>query len=224
MKIAYLEDNEEMASLVKENLEQHNCTVDLFNCELDFNQNVFNQFYDLIILDNNVNNKKVGLDLCSLIKSKDLTTKILMMSGDRDAQLAINAIASGADGFISKPFSFYEFYNKVALISSDFSKGGLDQQYNKDQLELNFFYKIVKYSGIDIELSKTEFKIFECLIKNKNRFLTRDELVKSVSSSLYSVTLRNIDVHMSNIRKKIDCNLKTKHGFGYGYFESDFKS
>lgn len=176
-----------------------------------------NQLPDLIILDHTMASE-TGLQLLKKIRSLQYDTPVLFLSGTDNIEHICKALTEGADDYVTKPFSMQELRARIdkLLVRPPISKGHIefiqDLQLDQNTLEL-------KRGRTRLPLRKREFELIYYLSKYNNSAVSRSQILSNVwgDKEPFSGT---IDVHISNIRRKVKkvfkCDIiKTVHGIGY---------
>lgn len=162
-----------------------------------------------------------GMMLCRKIREKK-NTPILMLSakdGDYDKILGFEY---GADDYLTKPFNTLELIARIKAILKRMEIKSEDKVLNQGQLIINVDERRVYKSGREIVLTQKEFDMLYLMAKNPGRIYTREEIFRQVWKE-EALDVRTIDVHVKNIREKIEDDTKkpkyiiTKWGVGY-YF------
>ena len=170
--------------------------------------------FDLIILDVMLPDGS-GLDLCASLRASGVTTPILFLTACDDEINIVKGLDSGADDYVTKPFKLLELMSRVrALIRRSGNNLSL---VSSDGIVIDMNNMTVKKNNETIFLTKTEFQILCCLIRNSGVIVTRDTLLKNIwdesGNFIYDNTL---SVHMSRLREKIGFeHIVTVRGVGY---------
>lgn len=170
--------------------------------------------FDLIILDVMLPDGS-GLDLCASLRASGVTSPILFLTACDDEINIVKGLDSGADDYVTKPFKLLELMSRVrALIRRSGNNLSL---VSSDGIVIDMNNMTVKKNNETIFLTKTEFQILCCLIRNSGVIVTRDTLLKNIwdesGNFIYDNTL---SVHMSRLRKKIGFeHIVTVRGVGY---------
>ncbi len=180
---------------------------------------------DLILLDFNLPDGK-GNQFCSQLKGDKRTRDIpiIFLTGRADLQDKSSAFASGASDYITKPFEILELDMRIEARLNEVNK-------QSEQLEeisfVNLMFDLAKHKlykvGDDgdreeIELTPMEIKLFRYLLENRERVLSREQLVEKVWGDNINVADRTVDRHISRLRTKIDDQalaINPVHGVGY---------
>ncbi|MDF2845606.1 MAG: DNA-binding response regulator [Herbinix sp.] len=178
--------------------------------------------YDLVLLDLMLPGMS-GEELIPII-SKDSNTPILVISAKSTLEDRVNALKIGADDYITKPFEREEILARVEAI---LRRTMGNKQSSKQEKVLEFKKLILKIHSREvfvdnhlITLTAHEFDILHLLIQNPDRVYTKDLLYEEIWKAGYYGEDNTINVHISNIRKKIkeydeDSYIKTVWGIGF---------
>lgn len=170
--------------------------------------------FDLIILDVMLPDGS-GLDLCASLRASGVTSPILFLTACDDEINIVKGLDSGADDYVTKPFKLLELMSRVrALIRRSGNNLSL---VSSDGIVIDMNNMTVKKNNETVFLTKTEFQILCCLIRNSGVIVTRDTLLKNIwdesGNFIYDNTL---SVHMSRLREKIGFEyIVTVRGVGY---------
>jgi DNA-binding response OmpR family regulator len=218
MNILLIEDEPTIAQNIKERL-----TAELYRVEwasdgiIGLNKALF-EIYSLIILDILL----PGLDGFSILKrlrSDGITTPVLLLTALGDTGSKVDGLDSGADDYLTKPFAMDELSARVRML--------LRRKNNQktsaiciDDLIIDTMKREVSRNGHVVNLTAKEFQILEFMAYNKNRALSRLTIAEHIWQDNYDTMTNFVDVHIKNIRKKIDSNsnaklIQTVRGLGY---------
>lgn len=184
-------------------------------------QTALNDPFDLIILDIMLPGKD-GLDVLRSIRSKK-ATPIIMLTAKGDDLDRIIGFEMGADDYLPKPFNPREL---IARIKALLRRVEMDTQIQTQQadtlehkdLKVNIKSREVFLAGKFVELTATEFNVLTTLLLHPNEVISKNELTQQALGRKLSLYDRAIDMHVSNLRKKIvDTAIKTIRGQGYMY-------
>ncbi|GAA0076767.1 response regulator transcription factor [Clostridium sp. CTA-5] len=218
-KILIVEDDITIASILKNHLCKWGYEAEIIS---DFN-NVIDEFikYDpqLVILDITLPFYN-GFHWCTEIR-KISKVPIIFASSASDNMNLIMAINMGADDFIAKPFDLNVVVAKIqALIRRTYSFQGKVNILESNGAVLNLGDTTLTYNDDKLELSKNEFKILQILFENKNKAVSRDDIMNHLWNSDSFIDDNTLTVNVTRLRKKLeDIGLKdfikTKKGIGY---------
>ena len=180
---------------------------------------------DLIILDWMLP-KIDGLDVCRILRAES-TVPIIMLTAKATEEDTLQGLDLGADDYVTKPFSPRELVARVRVV---LRRAGANQQEDQPpeslligSLLIDFRSHEVWRDGELIDLTPKEFKLLETLAREPGRAFSRLELVRRVFGLDYEGFERTVDVHMMNLRKKIEARpnepvyLLTVYGVGYKF-------
>lgn len=174
---------------------------------------------DLIILDVNFPDGS-GLELLREVKSAGRSTKVILLTANNMESDIVTGLESGADDYITKPFSLMVLRARVGVqLRKEESQGIADGDFYFD-----FDRMIFKVCGESIELSKTEQKLLRILVENKGKTVPRELLIDRVwdGDSEY-VDGHALTVTIKRLRDKLGedgtdpQHIKTVYGIGYSY-------
>ena len=220
MRILVVEDEHRIANMLKKGLEQERFAVDIAYTGNDGFDLATTEEYDLIILDLMLPGMN-GISICKQLRIKSLHTPIIMLTAKSQIQDKVNGLNSGADDYLTKPFSFEELLARVrALIRRP--KKILSPALSVADLFLDTENFDVKRDNKTVKLSNKEFSLLEYLIRNKNKILTKEQIISHVWNYDSDILPNTVEVYIRNLRTKIDFPFKNKkpliktvRGFGY---------
>jgi two-component system response regulator RegX3 len=177
--------------------------------------------YDLMILDLLLPGMP-GLDVCRTLRAE--TDMPIVMLTARDAELErVVGLEIGADDYVTKPFSVAELVSRVRALlrRRELDRGRRSFIQRVGGLELDIPHHAATVDGRPLQLTRSEFRLVTLLASEVGRVFTRDELVRHLWESDFLGDRRAIDVHVSNLRRKLEADprnprrLLTVRGIGY---------
>jgi len=224
-RIILIEDEEDIASLIKLQAEIHGYKLDVEVDGLNGFLAVKREKPDLVLLDIMLPGKN-GFDVCRKIKSdpelKEIPVIILSAKGDEiDIVLGLEL---GADDYVTKPFSPKILFSRAKAVMRRQEEPSTKKEaiFKFGNFELDASKYQIKRSGHPIALTLSEFSILHRLISNQGRVLTRNQLLDDVQNENAFIVDRNIDVHVASLRKKLGAEfdwIETVRGIGYRFKE-----
>ncbi|GAB6120070.1 response regulator transcription factor [Dysgonomonas termitidis] len=221
MEILLIEDNHRISEFVLKGLEETGYSVVLAENGVDARRLISEKGWNLILLDIMLPDID-GIELLQYTRYKKINTPILVISALGDAEDKIRALDCGADDYLTKPFLLREL---IAHINALTRRAGLKYDVPADILECDDLklYKErhrVERAGKEIKLTMQEFKLLKLLMENKDKVLSRTQLLDTVWGVNYDTNTNVVDVYISYLRNKIDTNgyaklIKTIKGRGY---------
>jgi len=222
-KILLVEDDINLQNLVNEYLKDYNLSCDSFSKPLDalkkYSENPSG--YSLAILDLGLPQMD-GFDL--LKKLKEIRPLPIIISTARDdIGNKIYGYELGVDDYLSKPYEPRELVLRVNAVLKRYSN---DEYLTFGRFKINKSTNQIFLDNTEIEFTKIEFEIIVLLLKNSNKVISREEILRNTSLR-EDTRNRTIDMHISNIRFKIDDDSKdTKYiksvwGIGYKFLDDN---
>ena len=175
--------------------------------------------YDLIILDRMIPGDYDGITLTKKLRNLENKTPILLLTALSSVQDKTHGLDSGADDYLTKPFALDELLARVrALLRRP--KTIAENTLKVADLSLDPILHTVKRSDSAIELTNKEFSLLEYLMRNKNRPVSKEQIIEHVWDFDADVLPNNIEVYISYLREKIDKPfdkklIQTVRGVGY---------
>lgn len=220
MRILVVEDEHKIAAAIKKGLEQEKYAVDVAYTGTDGYDLASTEDYDCILLDLLLPGID-GLAVCQKLRSQNIHTPILMLTAKGQIEDKVTGLDSGADDYLTKPFSFEELLARIRALSRR-PKPTLTNVLQIENLELNLQSYEVKRNGINIGISSKEFSLLEYLMRHPNQVLSKDQIIAHVWDYDADILPNTIEVYIKNLRNKIDAPFKkekpliqTVRGFGY---------
>ncbi|SHK73819.1 DNA-binding response regulator, OmpR family, contains REC and winged-helix (wHTH) domain [Reichenbachiella agariperforans] len=222
MKILLVEDEVQVVSFLKMGLEEHGHSVSVaLDGQSGFEMLVGHE-YDLVLLDIMLPGIN-GMDFLRQAREKKIQTPIIMLTALGTTENVISGLETGADDYLVKPFKFEELIARITAVtrrSATREKVVDDHILSFADIVVDDHLKSVKRNGEKINLTHTEYRLLCCLIRNKNRVLTREQLLNQVWGIDFELTTNVVDVYVNYLRKKIEKEAKdriihTVVGIGY---------
>ncbi|RQD76436.1 MAG: DNA-binding response regulator [Candidatus Syntrophonatronum acetioxidans] len=228
-KILIVDDEESILRLIKYNLEKVGFETVTAEDGGEALEKAEKEKPDLIILDIMMPGLD-GVEVCMRLRKEDYHLPILMLTAKDEEIDKVLGLEVGADDYITKPFSVRELIARVkaCLRRATQYNGAGDKAVKKLAVkELEIFpdrYEAI-LKGCPINLTPKEFELLELLIRNKGKVLGREFLLNRIWGYDYYGDSRIVDVHVSNIREKIEEDssrpeyIKTVRGVGYKFVD-----
>jgi len=172
---------------------------------------------DLVILDVNMP-KLDGFEVLRKMRSLSITTPAILLTARHEREDAITGLKLGADDYVKKPFGLEELLLRVAAVLRRVN-GESDSALVCGTISLSVARHEVVCAENDIDLSPTEFRLLEYLMENKNRVLTKQQILDAVWGIDFDSSTTVVETFISYLRKKmspeIDNMLVTVRGIGF---------
>lgn len=175
-----------------------------------------------------------GLDFCRIIRQNPKTarTPILMVTARAGEADRVVGLELGADDYVTKPFSPREMVARVKAVlrrTGPSEPPDTGEVYEKGSLRIDFTTYEVHVAGKPVPLTLKGFEVLRFLIRNRNRVLSRDQILDGVWHSDVYVIPRTVDVHIRRIRAALEQHdrstdrIVTVRGVGYKWDEDSFE-
>lgn len=214
MRILVIEDDSLIGNGLKTGLEKLGFTVDWFDDGIDGEEALLQAPYDGVVLDLGLPGID-GLEILQSWRAKGKKEPVLILSARGDVDERIAGLNTGADDYLSKPFSLKEVQARLnALIRRT---NGLTQSCLAfKNIVYNPHSKTVVQDGQPVMLSPKEIKVLEVLMMNKNKVLSKENLENKIYAWDEEVVSNAIEVHVHHLRKKLGKDIiKTLPKIGY---------
>ena len=221
MKILVVEDEPSISNFIKKGLEENGFEVtQAFDGEMGVRLAQHTAF-SVIILDLVLPGLN-GLEVCQKFRRElGIQTPVLMLTALSETDDVVTGLEAGADDYLGKPFKFKELLARVRALARRTSA----QQPPANlllvaDLEIDLDRKTVHRAGHEIKLTAKEFFLLEYLVRNKNRVLSRVDILESVWDINFDLGTNVVDVYMNYLRNKVDKPfdqklIQTVVGMGY---------
>lgn len=225
-KILLIEDEEDIASLIKLQAEIAGFKVHTEVDGLNGFLAVERERPDLIILDIMLPGLN-GLDVCRKIKSNpDLAViPIIIISAKSEELDVVLGLELGADDYVAKPFSLKVLFSRIKAV---LRRGKETETESKILTFGDYTMEVDRYllrkKDKPISLTLSEFGILRRLLLNRGKVLTRNQLLDDVQNDEAFIIDRNIDVHIASLRKKLGPHfdgIETVRGVGYRFKDEE---
>lgn len=216
-KILIVEDEKPIRNLIKRNLELVGHTCFEASDGDDAALQIMETPFDLMLFDVMLPGKD-GFELLELVRLRmKLATPVIFLTAKESIDDRLKGLSLGADDYISKPFVLRELLLRVQAVLRRTMKE--EESLFFDDIEVRFSAKKVFRKGVEIFLTPKEYCLLETLILNRNIVLSREKLLALVWGYDYEGESRTVDVHVRQIRAKLDLKdrLKTLYKMGYRF-------
>jgi DNA-binding response OmpR family regulator len=228
-RILVVEDNRDLANVLKMNLEDLSFTVDLAYDGVAGLTKAESQKYDLIVLDLMLPGLD-GMEICRRVRNQSVYTPILMLTSKSTELDRVLGLESGADDYVTKPFSIKELMARVKAIFrrvEEIQLGSRQQQeiIRAGKLVIDSQSRTVSCNGQPINLTAREFDLLSHFATHPGRVFSRSQLLHTVWGYGHDGYEHTVNSHMNRLRAKIEEDpsnpeyILTVWGVGYKFSE-----
>lgn len=229
--VLLVEDSPVTQSIVKAALKDV-CDLHVVDCVAAAMEAVTNSSFELILLDINLPDGD-GFEVYGRIREIERykLTPILFLTARIDLEDKVRGFSLGADDYIVKPFEIVELKMRIAAKLNNLKALKAASEFNFGPFEVNLAAQ--KISAKDdagnmrkLELTSSQFKLLYHLLRNENKTITREEILKDVWGGEINVTDRTVDTHIYAIRRQLGPLkrlIRSVHGQGYRFSQKAVK-
>lgn len=222
-KILVVDDDKKIVEVVRLYLERNGYSVVTAYEGEEALQKFKNEKPALVVLDLMLPQIS-GQEICRRIRQES-TTPIIMLTARTTENDRINGLDMGADDYVTKPFSPRELVSRVKAVLRRTQEEYLWEKmpdYHIGELTINFKKHSAEIQGKVLNLTPTEFKLLTIMAREPGRVFNRQHLIDRVLGYDFDGFDRTVDVHIVNLRKKLDSAglsgaIKTIYGMGYKF-------
>ncbi len=218
MRILVVDDEVRLAAALQRGLEADGFAVDIAHTGDEGLFLASEMTYDAIVLDIMLPGIS-GYEVCRRLRELDIWTPILMLTAKTGEYDEAEALDTGADDYLSKPFSFVVL---LAHLRALIRRGAPSRPtlLTAGDLEIDPGARRCRRGDVDCVLTTREFAILEYLMRHAGQVVTKSEIVEHVWDMHYDGPLNIVEVHVSSLRRKIDTpfgrqSIETMRGAGY---------
>lgn len=199
MRILIIEDEITLNRTLQEGLCDFGYQVDTAENYKDAEYFIDIRNYDLVLTDWMLPDGD-GIDLCKMVKTRSTRTAVVLLSARDDKESEIEALRSGADDYIKKPFDFDIL---LARIEARLRFGGTNV-IEIDDLSINPDEEKILYDNEEIELKGKPFEVLTHLARHRDQIVSKEQLLDAIWEEPELVTPNVIEVAINQIRQKMD--------------------
>lgn len=227
-KVLLVEDDRDIVDLLEIHLKDLECELTKAYRGDEGLEYALNESYDLIILDLMLPGID-GMEICREIRAMKIHTPILMLTARSEEIDKVLGLESGADDYLTKPFSVREFiarvkaiFRRIQMIQND-QKREVNSPILRGELEIDAEKRKVLLDGNRIELTPKEFDLLHLMAANPGKSYSRDKLLNLVWGYEFNGYEHTVNAHINRLRNKIEPDLSkplyilTTWGVGYRF-------
>ena len=206
--ILIVEDEPNISDFIKGELEYEGYNVSIKEDGRKGLEEALRNEYDLVILDVMLPSMN-GFEICRRLK-KEKQSPVIMLSAKDSVMDKVNGLQIGADDYITKPFAIEELLARIEVVFR--SQDNLNNYIVKfKDIVINKSSRIVKRNGIEISLTNKEYELLTILIDNKDKVVTREELLEKIWGYGYEPETNVTDVYIRYLRAKLNNENKEEY-------------
>jgi heavy metal response regulator len=218
MRILVIEDEKKVAKFLQQGLEEEHYAVDVVHDGEEGEELAVSQTFDLIILDLLLP-KKDGIAVLRSLRQRRINVPVLVLTAKSSTDNKVEGLDSGADDYLTKPFSFSEL---LARVRSLLRRGATEKStlLKVADLQLDTVTHRARRGERAIDLTAREYAVLEFLMRNADRVLTRTVISEHIWNYNFDTGTNVVDVYINHLRSKIDAGseqrlIHTVRGVGY---------
>ena len=219
--IVIAEDEQAVSELLRYNLEAEGYDIAIANDGDEAMLLLDERVPDLMLLDWMLP-KISGIEICRRVRARQETANlpIIMLTARTEEADRIRGLETGADDYVTKPFSTNELMARVKAVLRRIRPALMDDKIEVGDIQIDRSTHRVTRAGKDIHLGPTEFRLLEYFAQHPGRVFSREQLLDGVWGSDVYVEARTVDVHIGRLRKAMmsqggDNPIRTVRSAGY---------
>jgi two-component system phosphate regulon response regulator PhoB len=219
--VLVMEDEDALATLLSYNLEKEGYRVVVASDGEEGMLQIEERLPDLVLLDWMLP-KLSGIEVCRRIRGKSETRNmpIIMLTARGEESDRIRGLDTGADDYLTKPFSMSELIARIRAVLRRIRPGLADDRLNHGDIVIDRVAHRVRRSGQEVHLGPTEFRLLDHFMRHPGRVFSREQLLDAVWGSDVYVEARTVDVHVGRLRKALNVEgtvnpIRTVRSAGY---------
>ncbi|MFN2148718.1 MAG: response regulator transcription factor [Anaerolineales bacterium] len=221
MRILLIEDDRRLAGLIQEVLTEEGFDVDAAYDGAAGLELALRGPYDVAVIDWMLPERD-GPAIIRAVRTARLPTACMLLTARTQVEDRVAGLDSGADDYLAKPFSFDELLARVRALGRRFTvaDGGDPWELRQGDLVMDLRAHVARRGDVPLDLTSTEWKLLEYLLRHADQTLTRGQILDYVWSYESDVLATSVDVYISYLRKKLNVPgrrnpIETVRGVGY---------
>ena len=230
ISVLIIEDEKSICDFVAKTLQSHDYRTTAVHTGKDGLAQLTSLLPDIVLLDLGLPDMD-GMDIIRQTRTWS-SVPIIVISARTQEKEKVLALDSGADDYITKPFGTFELLARIRTAMRHNNRIVADpvnanRPYSAGGLKIDFEKRLVSVDGVDVHLTRVEYKIVSLLAKNSGKVMTYDSLINQVWGPYADDNNRILRVNMANIRRKLEANpgepkyIFTELGIGYRMLEDE---
>lgn len=217
MRLLLVEDTFDMAEAIVIRLERSGIACDLARTLEQARETLSVQRYDVIVLDINLPDG-LGTELLKEMRARGDRTPVLVLTAEFSVDERVSTLNSGADDYLVKPFDQRELEARIRALYRR-EQGDKTEEIVLGNLTFNPSARVVRLDDSPINLTRREFSLFELLVRNRGRTVSKERLFEGIFSFQDTdVSMNALELYIARLRKKLggsSIRIETQRGLGY---------
>ncbi|WCE30930.1 response regulator transcription factor [Vibrio sp. SCSIO 43137] len=214
MKVLIVEDDVILAGQLSDALENEGWTTEISADGIDALYRATSESWDAIILDLGLP-KLNGIAVLKGIRDEGITAPVIILSARDALTQRIEGLNEGADDYVTKPFEMAELVARLQ-VQIRRQSGTASPVIRSGCLSLDTVSSKISLNGTPLTLTALEYKVLSYFIRNKDKVISRTELVEHIYKQDFDRDSNTIEVFIGRLRKKLGAEkIKTVRGLGY---------
>ncbi|MBS1660614.1 MAG: response regulator transcription factor [Bacteroidetes bacterium] len=220
-RILVIEDEPAVASVIQKALAEEGYEVSIAMDGISARDHATRFEYELLVMDVMIPGIN-GIDLTRQLRKADFHTPILMLTALGSTDNVVSGLDAGADDYLTKPFKIAELLARVRSLLRRHStlSNNTQNALTFSDITLNLDEKNARRGDQTIDLTATEFRLLEYLMRNPRKVLSRMDILEKVWGYDFQLNTKTVDVYINYLRKKLEGTdsarvIHTVVGMGY---------
>ncbi|MBA2632546.1 MAG: response regulator transcription factor [Chloroflexi bacterium] len=202
MRILLIEDEPRVVAFLERGLREEGHAVDAAGDGDEAMAMASASEYDVIVLDLVLPDRS-GFEVASELRATGDRTPILMLTARDAREDVVRGLDLGADDYLTKPFEFEELLARIRALARRGSSGE-EAVLHYEDVELDRLRRQAQRAGEEVDLTPTEFRLLEALMRTPDQILSRRELLDRVWGIDFEPGTSLVEVHLANLRRKLE--------------------
>ena len=221
MRVLIVEDDPELAGLLRDGLREHRIDPTLASTFADGREQAAVGDYDVLVLDVRLPGG-TGFELCGALRRNHITTPVLMLTALDAVDHRVRGLEVGADVYLTKPFAFQELVARLKALARRRPLSLTPDLHHVADLEVNLGTRVVRRAGRPITLTAKEFALLELFVRRQGQVVDRSTITAHVWDHNHDPFANVLEVLVRRLRGKIDDGftpklITTLRGAGYRF-------
>ncbi|HXG98024.1 MAG TPA: response regulator transcription factor [Gemmatimonadales bacterium] len=219
MRVLIVEDDPELAGLLRDGLREHRIDPTLAAGFAEGRDQALAGDYDVVILDVRLPGG-TGYDLCAELRRQNVGVPVLMLTALDAVDDRVRGLAAGADDYLTKPFAFRELVARLQALTRRRALALTPRTLRVADLEVDLGSRQVRRADRPVDLTAKEFALLELLLRRQDQVVDRSAITAHVWDNNHDPFANVLDVLVRRLRSKIDDGfdpklIHTVRGAGY---------